>query len=136
MYWEEYVAATAGCLRLGRFLLSARLDRIFVTQRGFLVSNDSVCIILQNDPVENAARIKPPEPEFRLNHIVLLKKLALYSSLLCSYTLRRILETIELEHIEPASEYETFAFRIKDGQRLIRITSTGGRIPGHWVSDH
>lgn len=114
-----------------------QMDRIFATKCDSPASHDSVCIVLQNDPIDKAAQIQPPEPEFHLDQYPSAEEAGylFITAIFLHFTPNFERPRTRTHQASEYDSYETFSFRIKDVKCLIRIMSTDRWIPGHWVSD-
>ena len=113
---------------------SGQLKPLFVTKCDTPASRDSVCIVLRNDPIDKAAQIEASGPTFDLDQ---------YPS---ARTAGYLFITAVFLHFAPdfrdpptgtrqTGQYETFSFKMKDVQYLLRIVSTDRWISGHCTSD-
>jgi len=113
---------------------SGEMTQLFAATSDFPASNDTVCIVLRNDPIEKAARNEPQEPEFHLDQYPSAEKAGY---LFITAVFLHFTPNFERPRtgIQSAGEYETFLLVINDVKCLIGITCTDRWIPGHWDSD-
>jgi hypothetical protein len=113
---------------------SGHMEQIFATKCYSPASDEIVCIVLRNDPIDRAARLEPPELEFDLEQYPDAEEKGYL-----------FITGIFLEFLPDfgrprtgtyqAGQYETFSFRIREVQCHIRITSTDRWVPGHWDAE-
>jgi hypothetical protein len=115
-------------------LISGQWKRIFTTRSDSHTSGDSVCVVIQNDPINRAARVEPPAPKLDLQQYPSGEEAGYLFITAVFLHFTPNFET-PLTGTYRAGVHETFSFRIKGVRCLISIMSTDRWIPGQWVSD-
>jgi hypothetical protein len=114
---------------------AGQMEQIFTGKGDNITSKNGVGIIILNDPIHKAAQLEPPGPELHLDKYPAAEKDGyLFITAICLCFKPNF--SIPRSGTYASGQNETFSFRIKDVNCLIRIFSTDRYIPGEWTGEN
>ncbi|KIN02953.1 hypothetical protein OIDMADRAFT_27430 [Oidiodendron maius Zn] len=114
---------------------AGQMERIFSSDGGYFEGKEGVGIIILNDPIHNAARVDPHDPEFQPDKYPTAEKAGyLFITAVCLCFTPNFSQPRRGNYL--SGQEEIFAFKIKDVNCLLRIFSTDRYIPRQWIGKH
>ena len=113
---------------------SKQMQRIFAVKGDRAAGGEGIRITIRNDPIDLAAQIEVAEAQFQLGEFPAAES---DGYLFITAIILRFQPDFSKPRTgaQQAGAYETFAFKVRHVQCLIRITSTDRHIPGYWDGD-